>query len=163
MLLICDDFKSILAESSSEHSSHPIRPRERGKQLVACGGVYKQHGRPWGRGLKSLEKGGCSRRSGASREGDALELFEPEVGKGFLMVLVGRRRGQGCGEDFRKRSKVRASEREGERPTHDLQLVWPRSEGAKGGSRPRGQRWGPLRLETVQGGPPATRDPSVQG
>lgn len=52
---------------------------------------------PWGRVLRSLEKGGCFCHSGASREGDALEFFEPEVGKGFLMVLVGHRRGQGCG------------------------------------------------------------------
>lgn len=30
-------------------------------------------------------------------EEEALELVEPEVGKGFLMVLVGHRRGQECG------------------------------------------------------------------
>lgn len=35
-------------------------------------------------------------------EGDALELLEPEVEKGLLMVLVGHRRGQGCGWDYRK-------------------------------------------------------------
>lgn len=52
---------------------------------------------PWGGVLRSLEKGGCSCHSGASREGDALELLEPEAEKGFLMVLVEHRKGQGCG------------------------------------------------------------------
>lgn len=37
LLLICDDFKSILAESLSEHSSHHIRPRERG---TTAGGMW---------------------------------------------------------------------------------------------------------------------------
>lgn len=35
-------------------------------------------------------------------EEDVLELFEPEVGKGFLMVSVGHGRGQECGDDYSK-------------------------------------------------------------
>lgn len=71
-----------------------------------------------GQGPKAFGEEACSSHSGASREGDALEVCEPEAGKGCPMVLVGTGGGQGCGEDSRKRSLVRVSEWEEARPTH---------------------------------------------